>query len=509
MNAKPYKLIFFLLVLSVVAVLLLQGFWIRNFYVQKEEEFNNHIYSALEQVTAKLKERQGLRVIREHLDKKPVFVQEKILSGKPSDSDTIFVQMGIGTKELAIRRQVNVNSQKGMKQERRVTDSVVRIFKNGQAIITKKEIAGPGLTEQEMNRLMDKMITEIRIIDSDEKNPDTLRNVIMNIFSNKGLFLPFEYALKKVEGDKEKILAQSAGYVNSGKSFVTDLSANNVFSNHNFLCLQFPGQNKYLFAAIKNMLLLSLAFSLLIIGVFYYTLRLIMKQKRLSEIRNDFVNNMTHELKTPIATNLLAIDALTNPLVKNDALRFSDYIRILKEENQKLNVHVERVLQIALLDRGELPLNKSVVNLIDVIVSAIDHHKLQVTEKGATVNFNPPLREIMFSGDAQHLQTVFSNLLDNALKYSKENCVIDIIVSIDENGISVCFKDNGIGIGKEHREKVFDKFYRAQGGNLHDVKGFGLGLSYVKSIVEAHRGSITLRSEAGRGSEFIIRFKTT
>ncbi|MES2678384.1 MAG: HAMP domain-containing sensor histidine kinase [Bacteroidota bacterium] len=507
MNAKPYKVIFKLLVLGVAAVLLLQGFWIRNFYLQKQDEFNSRIYSALEQVSARLRERQGLRVIRQHMDSEATFQPDRVLSGKPSVNNNIYVELGAGKKPASADGSDAVKAQKRQVRQVKITDSVVKVLKGGQTIITRKEITGTDMTEKEMNQLMDKMITEIRIIDKDEKNPDTLKAVISDIFSNKGIFIPFEYALKKVLGGKEEILSQSPGYKDSGKSFVTDLSANNVFSTHHFLFIQFPGQGNYVFTSIKNMLLLSLAFSLLIIGVFYYTMRLIMKQKRLSEIKNDFVNNMTHELKTPIATNALAIDALTNPLVKNDELRFQDYIRILKEENQKLNIHVERVLQMALLDKGELPLQKSGVDLAGLIKSAVDHHKLQINEKGATINVNTPSTKIMFNADGQHLQTVFSNLLDNAIKYSKEKCVIDITIAEDEDGISVCFKDNGIGIEKEHREKVFDKFYRAQGGNLHDVKGFGLGLSYVKSVVEAHQGHITLKSEGGRGSEFTISFK--
>jgi two-component system phosphate regulon sensor histidine kinase PhoR len=212
---------------------------------------------------------------------------------------------------------------------------------------------------------------------------------------------------------------------------------------------------------------------------------------------------MTHELKTPIATISLAVDGISNPVIKNDETKFNKYTSILKEENKKLNDHVERVLQMALLEKGELILDKKSVGLRSLLESCISTRQLQIQNKKATVVLNAT-EEVTVNADEFHLQNAFTNLLDNALKYSGENC--EIIISLNKQG-DIIFKDNGIGIDKIIQEKVFEKFYRAQGGNLHDVKGFGLGLSYVKSIIEAHGGTIELKSEKNKGSEFIIRLK--
>lgn len=506
MNAQPYRVILTLLVLSVLSVLLLQAFWLRNFYRQKQDEFAKTIYSALENVSARLKEREGVRVIRNRISYDPAFKSDASLSGKPGTTN-VYVQVH---KEGKSSQAINTRRTELLKRtisSLSVTDSVVKVFDNGQKIVATRQVSSDGTGEDEMNRLMDKLITEIRIIDEEEKDQDTLKGLIKKVLAGKGLFLPFEFALKKVHKGKEQILTSTAGFDSASASFMSDLSANNVFSNHNFLFLQFPGESGYVFSSIKKMLILSLVFSFIIIGAFYYTIRLIINQKKLAEIKNDFVNNITHELKTPIATNSLAIDAIASPGIKNNDEKFKDYVRILKEENQKLNGHVERVLQMALLDKGDLPANSSRVDLVPVIEAAIDHHKLQISEQKAVVNFSPDSAVPPVLGDALQLQAVFANLIDNALKYSNGNCRIEILVRSNGNDVLVHVSDNGIGVEREHREKIFEKFYRARGGNLHDVKGFGLGLSYVRSVIEAHGGQVFLKSEKGKGAEFVIKLK--
>lgn len=509
MSAKPYSVIFTLLILSVCFILVLQGLWIRNFYLQKQEEFGKTIYAALENVTLKLRERQNLGEIKQNISLDTVPVTKQLIIKKPLVSGAnIHIQVRNEKKSLTEIKAMDITGLKNEMREVTRKDSAVFVVTRGDSAGKQKKTINryANVNDKEMQLLIEKMITEIRITDTDERNPDTLKQIIKRVFENKGLFLPFEFALKKVFKNKDETLAKSEGYNNNLKSYISDLSANNVFSTHNFLFVQFPKQESYLLSSIKNMVLLSLVFSLIIMGVFYYTIRLIINQKKLGEIKNDFVNNMTHELKTPIATNSLAIDALANPLIKNDDEKYNDYIRILKEENEKLNVHVERVLQIALLDKGELPLNKKPLDLALLVEQVVEQFKLRISEQKAEVRINRANHALVVLGDERHLQTVFSNLLDNALKYGSEACTIIIDALRKENEIIIRIKDNGPGIAKEHREKVFEKFYRIQGGNLHDVKGFGLGLSYVKSIVESHQGSITLTSEVGRGTEFTIKW---
>lgn len=273
--------------------------------------------------------------------------------------------------------------------------------------------------------------------------------------------------------------------------------------------LDYPSTTNFVIKQMAGLLSLSLFITILIGFVMIYTFRRMLSQEKLHTMKNDFINNMTHELKTPIATISLAIDGISNPAIKNDEVKFNNYTSILKEENKKLNSHVERVLQMALLEKGELSLDKKEVNLRSLLENCIHTQQLQIQNKKAKVILNA--EEVTMNGDAFHLLNAFSNLLDNALKYSDENC--EIIISLNKQG-EISFKDDGIGIDKANREKVFEKFYRAQGGNVHDVKGFGLGLSYVKSIIEAHGGTVELKSDtsansgnSNKGSEFIIKLK--
>jgi two-component system phosphate regulon sensor histidine kinase PhoR len=515
MSNKPYRVISVLLVCSVLAVLALQAFWIRNFYLQKLDQFDHTVYSALEYITGKLQERENMKAVKEQVLE---IKKQNRLAPKREKIVQTFVTASSGYAQTANRiangrQQISFGSAgAGVEVETvNVSDSMVMFTKSTgippTIVSTHKTVHIKEKTHDEVGKLIDKVLMEIKLLDTDEKDPDTLKTLIEKALQNKGIFHPFEFAVKKVFKNKMETLVQSKGYDTMAVAYRSDLSANKVFSTHNFLFLQFPGINTLVMHSMKNIVILSLLFSLLIVGVFFYTMRLIFNQKKLSEIKSDFVNNMTHELKTPIATISLALDAIKNPQVKNDEASFNNYGRILKEENHKLNNHVERVLQMALLDKGELRLNKTKVDLVSVMETAIDNYKLQIAERKARTYFIPPIEKVFMKGDEQHLQTVFSNLLDNALKYSNGNCIININMERGTDEIKVVVKDNGIGIDKENKEKVFDKFYRAQGGNLHDVKGFGLGLSYAKSIVEAHGGSIGVVSEKGKGCEFVIRFR--
>jgi signal transduction histidine kinase len=364
--------------------------------------------------------------------------------------------------------------------------------------------------KEEIKQLLGKIASEIKYVDAssiEKIETDTLNRIIKNILHSKGILTPFEFSLKKQTKSSDSIIAASSGFKTKNSAYEANMSLDKIFNQNNILKLQFPNKNEYVFANIKNALLLSILFSVLIMSAFFYALKLILNQKKLSEMKNDFINNMTHELKTPIATISLAVDSLNNPLIKNDATKFKTYTTILKEENNKLNNHVERVLQMAALDKNELQLLKSNIDLRHIIHLAIDAHKLQIENQQAELIFNQPIKAMELLADEFHLTTAFSNLIDNALKYASEHCKIVIDIELLNKNISIKIQDNGIGIDPALQQKVFDKFYRVSSGNLHDTKGFGLGLSYVKSIIEAHDGEIKLVSEKGKGSTFIIQLK--
>ena len=247
----------------------------------------------------------------------------------------------------------------------------------------------------------------------------------------------------------------------------------------------------------------SSAVLLLVIIFFSYTLFIILKQKRLSEVQKDFINNMTHEFKTPISTIALSAQVLKDASIINQSERLLNYATIIENENNRLKQHVERVLQMARLDKEDIGLKKEIVEIETLLAEAIKNVSHTLSAREGKIEYhisgsNPLL------GDKFHLQNVFTNLLDNAIKYCKTTPVIQVLTSIADKGLTIEIIDNGIGISAENQKRVFQKFYRVPTGNVHDVKGFGLGLSYVKTITEAHGGRVTLLSEPDKGSTFKI-----
>ena len=228
------------------------------------------------------------------------------------------------------------------------------------------------------------------------------------------------------------------------------------------------------------------------------------KQKKNSEIKTDFINNMTHEFKTPIATINLALDSISNPKLISKPKIINNYVKMIREENSRMLDQVENILTISQLERSNNSLVKNSVNMHSVINNAINHIKLIISNKEGKIIKNLKAADDLFYGNKNHFTNILINILDNAIKYSKKSPQIKIETKNDDSNIFVSIKDTGIGMDSNTQKKIFEKFYREQSGNIHDVKGHGLGLSYVKKIVDIHKGLIKINSKKGEGSNFII-----
>lgn len=263
---------------------------------------------------------------------------------------------------------------------------------------------------------------------------------------------------------------------------------------------------KYAIQSLRVDFLTAIIFTIIIITAFYLTVRTMIRQKKLGEIKNDFINNMTHEFKTPIATISLAVDAMKNEKVLQDREKIGYFRTIIKEENQRMNRQVETILKASQLEKQEIELNLKPVHMHQVIKDVADNFSLQLEEKQGRAELMLNAENDLVNADEVHLSNLVNNLLDNAVKYSKENTPIFVRICTQLNGknLQIKFEDNGIGMNKETAKRVFERFYRAHTGNIHNVKGFGLGLSYVKTIVEAHHGAIRVESTLGKGSTFVI-----
>lgn len=270
------------------------------------------------------------------------------------------------------------------------------------------------------------------------------------------------------------------------------------------MMLIIPDIKKIVLAQMRWMIIGAIFFTLMIISAFYITVSALLRQKKLSEIKNDFINNMTHELKTPLATISLAIDALKNEKVIQDRAKMDYFNGIIKEENKRMNKHVETILQAAVMDRQEIQLTKQPLLVNGLINEILSNYALQLQEKNGTVELQLNAKRDLINADPVHFRNLISNLIDNAVKYSKGNLLLKISTSNTNRNLIIRFEDNGIGMSKETVRRIFEKFYRAHTGNIHNVKGFGLGLSYVKTIIDAHNGKIKVDSTLGRGSTFTI-----
>lgn len=318
---------------------------------------------------------------------------------------------------------------------------------------------------------------------------------------------PYEYAITNIF---RNIITQSPNYNSEHeheKSVDVQLTLHDPeTSAYEMLHLYLDEENNFITKKIGWYIAGSILFTLIIISAFYLTIRTMFNQKKLSEIKSDFINNMTHELKTPLATISLAIDALTNDKVIHDTDKIKYYSGMIKDENKRMNKQVEKILQSARIERQDIKLNLQELNAHEIINKVADNVNLQVLDKNGTLTVNAGADEFKIKADEVHFSNVVFNLLDNAIKYSKEDLAIQITTSSQKGMFKLEVQDNGIGMSKETQSRVFEKFYRAHTGNLHNVKGFGLGLSYVKAIVEAHQGKIKVNSILGKGSTFSVYF---
>jgi two-component system phosphate regulon sensor histidine kinase PhoR len=271
-----------------------------------------------------------------------------------------------------------------------------------------------------------------------------------------------------------------------------------------YLQVYFPNKEKALWSAVIPSLIMSILFTGLVLFCFGFVMYVIQRQKQVSEMKTDFINNMTHEFKTPIATISLASDSIVSPMILNNPDKVMRFTNIIKQENKRMLNQVEKVLQMAMLDKKDFQLKLSSIDVHDLISTAAEHMSLKVLKRNGILRTDLKAKSTTLNADATHLSNIIHNLLDNAEKYSSEN--VDIIIGTEntKSGIMINISDNGIGMTKDQLKNIFEKFYRAHTGNIHDVKGFGLGLSYVKAIVDAHGGTINVKSEIGKGSTFSI-----
>lgn len=343
---------------------------------------------------------------------------------------------------------------------------------------------------------------------SDTLDRNLLENYLVDEFEERNIRFDFEYGVYDCFADSI-IFDKYVGLAEDSDANDTVSVAPQLIWDHDghYFGVYFPQRKKIAaptHASLSIWLIISSFIMLIVLGFFTYAISIILKQKRLSEVRTDFINNMTHELKTPISTISLSSEVLLRDNIHEDPVRIKQYAQIIYNENVRLKNQVERVLQLATLDKEQIKLKKVSIDLHEIIVTSVGSFGLKLKEVDGKITQNLNAVEPVIEGDLVHITNIVYNLIDNAIKYSPESPDIIINTSDQNHGLLLEITDHGLGIAKQNLKSIFDKFYRVPTGNVHDVKGFGLGLYYVKYMVEQHGGTIDCHSTLGKGSRFTI-----
>ena len=517
MSRRIFIVLIVLMSTALIGIIAVQIYWINSSIEIREKQFSNDVKFALAKVSETIQKREIDDYFKEYapildsiqrslkIGKKDFFFQQidtakmEIFTFRQSilennykpytslfENDTVYFKTLHSEKEKEISKITSINSD----FEEPTPEEKIRIVGRQTKL------------ERAQNENYFKDIAPRRPI-YDRISYNEIKINLDNELRNRGLEADFEFGVyhegfaTKLKSDKfrkEKFI-----------SYGTPLFIDNEGMSDYQLFVSFPSKEKYILATISNILIFAAVFVLIIILAFAGALYQLIRQKQISEIKTDFINNMTHEFKTPIATINLALDAIKNPKIigdKEKILRYSDMIR---QENKRMHGQVENVLQISKLEKNQLDLSSEVTDIHEVVKDAITHVDLIVQDKGGFINIDLSAKSKEVMANKFHLTSVIVNMLDNAVKYTHEAPKIDVTTNNAGRNIIIKIKDQGIGMSKNVQKNIFNKFYREQKGNIHDVKGHGLGLSYVKKIVEHHHGTVYVESEKGKGSTFTVK----
>lgn len=519
MNKRNFSWIVILMTIALVGIIAVQFFWIRNFIEVREKQFNNDVKFAIAKVADNIQQRE-LNEISETYSK--LIVEKKNLTTTdikrflyqqvdtvrketftyaqtileenykvPIDffeQDSILIKKIFSKKDFKIvRHQVNNNEM--LSNQLPPEERLVRIQRLRGA--EKAEF------EDAFKTLLDRIPLYKRV-----SNREIQLN-LQNEFKERGITTNFTYGVYS-NGLATKIKSDFFTLTKK-KEYMIPLFEFEEGKSRYQLYVDFPEERSYLLSTISQILLLSIFFIFIIMMAFGLALYQLLEQKKISEIKTDFINNMTHEFKTPIATINLALDAIKNPKIINDNEKVHRYINMIREENRRMNTQVENVLRIAKLEKNQLSLTIETVDIHDVIEEAITHLNLVIADKQGYIKTHFNANKSTIKGDYFHLINVFMNILDNAIKYSIDSPKVEVFTTVESKNLVIKIVDQGMGMSKNVQKQIFDKFYREQKGNVHDIKGHGLGLSYVKKMVELHQGKVEVESEKDKGSTFIVK----
>jgi len=556
-STQSIRILISLMSIALLGVIVIQFLWIKNVMEMKEEQFDRSVNAALVRVSADLESKYGVHWITEKLESDSSALRE-VMSQDPGfykfmiSADETAQQIDSAAEQIqnniittTTYKTVNTystnSSDNGCLQDKIVMiTNVNRAHKlaamdksarqqsateeTPETVATPETPETPQAMEASENanaavklpkgsRLvsivksaadewaMSKMnVKEV----SDALDSNAIMAAIKKEFKRMGLPENFVFATYCTEGDTLMINKASSNNPLHDFAFHAPLMQTDFIDEGSLLLINFPQRYKYLVASMAGMLALSLIFTLSIIAAFAYSLHVIFRQKKLSDITNDFINNMTHELKTPLATISMTADTLALGTVSQNAGMVTEYSGLIKNEVKKLSRHVDRILETALFEKNGPDNKRELISLNQLIEDEVKVFEPMVQQRNGSLTVDLPAEPVVLYANKDLLRCAVTNLIDNALKYSLQVPEISIVLRKSGNKITLRISDKGIGISNADQHLIFEKFYRAPTGNRHDVKGFGLGLSFAKEVVENLGGKIKVESELGKGSSFMI-----
>ncbi|MFA5815845.1 MAG: HAMP domain-containing sensor histidine kinase [Bacteroidales bacterium] len=505
---------------AVIALIFIQLMWVQDAFEVQKQQFNLLINKSLAQVTSRLELKETYNQIQSELVRSGDTLGLRRLN-LPKSLTTTEDNQAYDSPEIN-QSYYSFQDQNPGNVETQVDliSGDTAIIVSGNSVYQNDSLGIPGQPskprsepDQTFNLLMtNKKVYVEKVINQILQNEGrieerlsytALDSLIRQEFDDKGIALPFEFAVRT---GNVRYTLRSAGFnpLVKFQKYKSLLFPHDIMTSPNFLVVYFPTRENYLFRSVGTMAGASLTLALIILIISSVAIYVIFRQKRLSEIKNDFINNMTHELKTPISTISLASQMLADKSLSNDSKNLEHISSLIQQESKRLGNQVERVLQMSILEEGKMSLRIQPVYFDNLVRQAVEKISLQIQKRNGSIELDLNSGEDPIDGDETHLTNVVFNLIDNAMKYCQNDPVIRILTHSTSRSIQIRISDNGIGIGKEYLNKIFDKFFRVPTGNVHDVKGFGLGLSYVKKVIEQHHGTISVSSEPNAGTTFTL-----
>jgi two-component system phosphate regulon sensor histidine kinase PhoR len=521
MNRKWISILTFLTVFGLAGLTIVQIIWLKNAIIVEEQRFDNTVTQVLQEIADKVEHFEYQPFVKDLIAANAAQLQKlsanetykEVITQQDLGDQKIFLHIDDG-KDSALSIEIDFSKPSQLIQQPTVdfgSSAPIPDMQIGHLpisiMVDPNELAEKFLAQRKaINEMVMRQIFSLQPI-TEVLDTGKLKGIIEESLVRHGINTAVEFGITEYTLNNFVFVSTGAALEKLYDSkYLVSLFPGNVYHSQKQLMLIFPERQSYLLKSIWVPLSFSALFLVLIAVSFGLALYVILKQKQLSNMKMDFINNMTHELKTPISTISLASEMLKDDSIAANSNSRLKYAGVIYDENKRLAIQVDKVLQMARLEKGEIKYNMNPIDFHELLEVALNQFYIQIEDIGGQLNLNLEAKNSIILADELHLTNVVNNLLDNALKYNdKQIPVINVRTDNTNDMLTFSIQDNGVGIRKEDLKKIFDQFYRVNKGDVHDTKGFGIGLSYVKSIIDAHKGTIEVQSKLGEGTVFIIQ----